>query len=89
MQKMKGTYGIGCISDYESQPLIIRSIHGTYALTTVSKNVSLANTIGADDKLDGNNNLDCSMSLDYEMVDQLIEGERNKSINFLKKALED
>ena len=34
---MKGTYGIGCISDYESQPLIIRSIHGTYALTTVSK----------------------------------------------------
>ena len=37
VQKMKGTYGIGCISDYESQPLIIRSIHGTYALTTVSK----------------------------------------------------
>ncbi len=54
-----------------------------------SRIVSLANTIGADDKLDGNNNLDCSMSLDYEMVDQLIEGERNKSINFLKKALED
>ena len=37
VQKMKGTYGIGCISDYESQPLIIRSIHGTYALTTVRK----------------------------------------------------
>ena len=34
---MKGQYGIGCISDYESQPLIIRSHHGTYALTTVSK----------------------------------------------------
>lgn len=37
MQQMKGQYGIGCISDYESQPLIIRSHHGTYALTTVGK----------------------------------------------------
>lgn len=37
IQKMKGYYGIGCISDYEPQPLIIRSHHGTYALTTVSK----------------------------------------------------
>lgn len=37
MQKMKGNYGIGCISDYEPQPLIVRSHHGTYAITTVSK----------------------------------------------------
>lgn len=37
MQKMKGNYGIGCISDYEPQPLLVRSHHGTYALTTVSK----------------------------------------------------
>lgn len=37
MQEMKGRYGIGCISDYEPQPLIVRSHHGTYALTTVSK----------------------------------------------------
>lgn len=37
MQKMKGYYGIGCISDYEPQPLIVRSHHGTYALTTVTK----------------------------------------------------
>lgn len=37
MQHMKGHYGIGCISDYEPQPLIVRSHHGTYALTTVSK----------------------------------------------------
>lgn len=34
---MHGTMGIGCISDYEPQPLIIRSHHGTYALTTVGK----------------------------------------------------
>lgn len=37
MQEMKGTLGIGCISDYEPQPLIVRSHHGTYALTTISK----------------------------------------------------
>ena len=35
--QMKGKMGIGCISDYEPQPLIVRSQHGTYALTTVSK----------------------------------------------------
>ncbi len=34
---MKGNFGIGCISDYEPQPLIVRSHHGTYSLTTVSK----------------------------------------------------
>ena len=34
---MHGSYGIGCISDYEPQPLIIRSHHGTYAITTVGK----------------------------------------------------
>lgn len=37
VQKMEGYYGIGCISDYEPQPLIICSHHGTYALTTVGK----------------------------------------------------
>lgn len=37
MQEMSGWFGIGCISDYEPQPLIVRSHHGTYALTTVSK----------------------------------------------------
>lgn len=34
---MKGDYGIGCISDYEPQPLLVRSHHGTFALTTVGK----------------------------------------------------
>lgn len=37
MQEMKGYYGIGCISDYEPQPLIIRSHHGTYSISTVGK----------------------------------------------------
>ncbi len=34
---MKGNMGIGCISDYEPQPLIIRSHHGAYAISTVGK----------------------------------------------------
>ncbi|MBP1755351.1 MAG: Amidophosphoribosyltransferase, partial [Firmicutes bacterium] len=34
---MKGNLGIGCISDYESQPLLVRSHHGTYSITTVGK----------------------------------------------------
>ncbi|MDD7379815.1 MAG: hypothetical protein PUG39_01035, partial [Succiniclasticum sp.] len=37
IHKMKGTLGIGCISDMEAQPLIVRSHHGTYAITSVSK----------------------------------------------------
>ena len=37
MQDMKGRLGIGCISDFEPQPLLVRSHHGTYALTTVRK----------------------------------------------------
>ena len=34
---MHGYFGIGCISDFEPQPLIVRSHHGTYAITTVGK----------------------------------------------------
>ncbi|MDD2971025.1 MAG: amidophosphoribosyltransferase [Lachnospiraceae bacterium] len=37
IQEMHGNLGIGCISDYEPQPLLVRSHHGTYAITTVSK----------------------------------------------------
>ena len=37
VNNLHGNYGIGCISDYEAQPLLIRSHHGTYALTTVGK----------------------------------------------------
>ena len=36
-EEMKGTSAIGCISDYDPQPLIVRSHHGTYAITTVGK----------------------------------------------------
>ena len=37
VQTMRGHLGIGCISDFEPQPLIVRPPHGTYALTTVGK----------------------------------------------------
>ena len=36
-QSMHGTLGIGCISDYEAQPILVRSHHGTFAVTTVGK----------------------------------------------------
>lgn len=37
MQEMEGNLGIACISDYEPQPLIVRSHHGTFAITTVGR----------------------------------------------------
>ena len=36
-QSMHGNYGIGCISDYEAQPILLRSHHGAFAITTVGK----------------------------------------------------
>ena len=37
LHQMNGTMGIGCISDTEAQPLIIRSHLGHYALSTVGR----------------------------------------------------
>ncbi len=34
---MRGNMGIGCISDFEAQPIFIRSHHGSFAITTVGK----------------------------------------------------
>lgn len=34
---MKGNMGIGCISDYEAQPLLLRSRHGSFAISTVGR----------------------------------------------------
>ncbi len=36
-EMMHGKFGIGCISDFEPQPILIRSHHGTYAITTVGR----------------------------------------------------
>lgn len=35
LEEMQGTSGIGCISDTDPQPLLIRSCLGTYAISTV------------------------------------------------------
>lgn len=37
ISSMKGYYGIGSISDFEPQPILIRSHHGTIAVTSVGK----------------------------------------------------
>ena len=37
VDEMKGNIGIGCISDYEPQPLLIQSHFGSFAITTVGK----------------------------------------------------
>ncbi len=34
---MEGNLGIGSISDYEAQPILVRSHHGTFAITTIGK----------------------------------------------------
>lgn len=35
--EMRGNMGIGCISDFEAQPILMRSHHGTFAITTIGK----------------------------------------------------
>lgn len=37
VSELKGNLGVGCISDYEPQPLLIRSHLGTFAITTVGR----------------------------------------------------
>lgn len=37
VEEMRGNMGIGCISDYEPQPLLIQSHLGSFAITTVGK----------------------------------------------------
>ena len=37
VEELKGNIGIGCISDYEPQPLLIQSHLGSFAITTVGK----------------------------------------------------
>ena len=37
IDEMKGNFGIGCISDNEPQPLMVRSHLGNFAITTVGR----------------------------------------------------
>ncbi|MDO4804916.1 MAG: amidophosphoribosyltransferase [Lachnospiraceae bacterium] len=51
VNEMSGHMGVGSISDYEPQPLIVRSHHGTYAITTVGR---INNIDALADKILGN-----------------------------------
>ena len=37
LEEMEGNFGIGCISDTDPQPLIVRSHLGNFAITTVGR----------------------------------------------------
>ena len=37
LRDLRGRYGVGVISDYEAQPILMRSHHGTFAVVTVGK----------------------------------------------------
>ena len=49
---LHGKFGIGSISDFEPQPIMVRSHHGTFAITTVGK---INNATEIVDKILGNN----------------------------------
>lgn len=52
LPELDGEFGIGCISDFEAQPIFVRSHHGSFAITTVGK-INNANEI-VDTILKGN-----------------------------------
>ena len=52
VNEMHGQLGIGCISDYEPQPLLVRSHHGTYAISTVGK-INNADKVVQDSRFKG------------------------------------
>ena len=37
VEELEGNFGIGCISDFEPQPLLVHSHLGSFAITTVGK----------------------------------------------------
>lgn len=81
--EMKGTMGIGSISDYDPQPLIMRSHHGTFAITTVGRidngeelmNDILNNAYGHFSEMSGGNinSTELTVAL-INQKDNLIEG---------------
>ena len=52
LPELDGTMGIGVISDYEAQPILMRSHHGSFAITTISK-INNAEELVADIVKDG------------------------------------
>lgn len=54
INKLQGYMGIGCISDYDPQPLVVRSHHGPYAIACIGK---INNTEEIIDKVIANTHL--------------------------------
>ena len=46
LDKMRGGLGLGVISDFEDQPLLIGSHHGVYSLVTVGRIFNLEDLVG-------------------------------------------
>ena len=78
---MHGYFGIGCISDYEAQPILMRSHHGSFAITTVGK-INNANEIIAD-ILKGNTHF-FEMSNGEINATELVAASINQKDNFIE-----
>ncbi|MBQ3427481.1 MAG: amidophosphoribosyltransferase [Clostridia bacterium] len=80
-RSMHGQYGIGCISDFEAQPVLMRSHHGTFAITTVGKinnSDEIVNTI-----LNDNTHLFVMRSGDINQT-ELVAAIINRKENFIE-----
>ena len=77
---MKGNYGIGSISDYEGQPVLVRSHHGTFAITTVGKINNSEELVG---EILGNNTHFFEMSSGEISQTELVASLINQKENFI------
>jgi len=78
---LEGHYGIGCISDFEAQPVLVRSHHGTFAISTISK-INNADEI-VNEILDGNTHF-FEMSNGEINPTELVAAMINQKENFIE-----
>ncbi len=88
LEDLEGNYGIGCISDFEAQPILVRSHHGTFAITTVSK-INNAEALAKDILEDGTHFFEMSNGEinSTELVASLIN-QKDNLIEGIQYALE-
>ncbi|MCM1496783.1 MAG: amidophosphoribosyltransferase [Bacteroides sp.] len=77
---MHGHMGIGCISDYEAQPILVRSHHGSFAITTIGK---INNTEEIIDMILKNNTHFFEMSNGEINATELVAAIINQKENFI------
>ena len=78
---MHGNLGIGCISDFEAQPILVRSHHGTFAITTVGKINNLNEIV---DTIISNNTHFFEMQGGYINPSELVAAIINQKENFIE-----